>query len=137
MKLSRAGEAEGSESRSLNSGTKHQVVSLNSLRKNLTRQMLILRYFSGITAPVVACYHADVKRGGQGKQCTACFIGSWAKDVSQNAPVFVLYAYQSQYCRALLPTKLHCSSSSQIRATSAGATGEDVTSFGVSFLKPG
>lgn len=50
-------------------------------------------------------------------------------------PVLVLYAYQSQCWTALLPTKLHCSSSSQISATSAWATGEEVILRGESFLK--
>lgn len=51
--------------------------------------------------------------------------------------VLMLYAYQSQCCRALLSTKPHCSSSSQMRATSVWVTGEDVIRFGESFSECG
>ncbi len=62
MKLYRAREADGSSGQAFDSGSQRQVVSLNALSKNLAGQMLILRHLSGITPPIVAGYHAYVKR---------------------------------------------------------------------------
>lgn len=137
----------------LDSGSQRQVVTPNALSKYLAGQMFLLWKLSDITAPVICGQHSDIKRREQGKSFTTGFIGSWAKSAKwrlnrsrfgnthqkcrpqANTPVFVLYAYQSQCWRVLLPTKLHCSSSSQLRATSAWATGEEVIRFGTSFLR--
>lgn len=61
---------------------------------------------------------------------SADFIGSGTKSVGQYAACFGVV-------RIPEPTKLHCASSSQISATSAWATGEDVVRFDASFLKSG
>lgn len=44
-----------------------EVVSFNALCENFAGQMLIFRYFSGITAPAIAGYHADTERRQQGQ----------------------------------------------------------------------
>lgn len=46
--------------------------------------MLLLRHFSGITAPVIAGYHADIKRREQRQKFAEGFIRAWAKRISQN-----------------------------------------------------
>ena len=50
-------------------------------------------------------------------------------------PFFALYVHQSQCCRVLLPTTLHCSSGLQLSAASARDTGDDVTRCSELFLK--
>ncbi len=50
-------EAKGFPRQSLDTCTQRQVVTLNTLRKNLTRKVLVLRDFSCITAPVVTGNH--------------------------------------------------------------------------------
>lgn len=108
------------------SGSQRQVIALNALSKNLAGQVLFFRKLPSIAPPLISGQHSDIKGCEQCQQFTTGFIGTWTKSVGQYAPVFVLYAYQSLGCCALLPTKLHCSSSSQISATSAWATGDDV-----------
>ena len=85
--------------------------------------MFILWYLSSVTSPAIAGYHANIERGKQHQPFTARFIGSRTKSVGHYAPAFVLYAYQSQCCLALLPTKLHCSSSSHMRHVGMGDRG--------------
>lgn len=50
--------------------------------------MLLLRHFSGITAPVIAGYHADIKWREQRQKFAAGFIRAWAKRISQNTACF-------------------------------------------------
>lgn len=50
--------------------------------------MLFLSDFSGITSPVVARYHADIKRGEQSQQLTTGFIRSWTERISKNTTCF-------------------------------------------------
>ena len=50
--------------------------------------MLFLRHFSGITSPVIACYHADIKRSEQSQQFTTGIIRPWSECISQNAACF-------------------------------------------------
>lgn len=63
MKLNRVRETDGSACQPFDSDSQYQVVALNALSKNLAGHMLILRHLSGITPPVIAGYHTDVKRG--------------------------------------------------------------------------
>lgn len=48
-------------------------------------------------------------------------------------PIWVLHAYLSQCCQALLPTKPHYSSGTQTSVTSAWTTCKDFICFGDSF----
>ena len=50
--------------------------------------MLLLRHFSGITTPVIAGYHADIKRREQRQKFAAGFIRSGSERISQNTACF-------------------------------------------------
>ncbi len=50
--------------------------------------MLILRYFSGITVPVITGYHPDVKRRQQSQKFAAGIIRARSKRISQNVTCF-------------------------------------------------
>jgi len=63
MKLNRAGEAEGSASQTLYSGSQCQIVALNALSKNLAGQVFLFRKLSGIAASFICGQHTDVKGG--------------------------------------------------------------------------
>lgn len=65
--------------------------------------MIIFRYFSGITAPVITGYHADIKRDEQHQQFVPGFIGSWPEGISQNIAGFGVVSTPEPVCRALLP----------------------------------
>ncbi len=62
MKFYRARETDSSAGQTFDSGSQGQIVALNTLRKALTGQVIILRHFSGITAPVVTGNHTDAER---------------------------------------------------------------------------
>lgn len=67
MDFNGAREANRFTRQTLDAGAKRQIVTLNALCENFTCQVLLLRHFSGITAPVVAGYHASVE-GEQQRQ---------------------------------------------------------------------
>lgn len=50
--------------------------------------MLIFRHFSGITAPVIAGYHANTEWRQQGQQFSAGFISTGAKSVGYYTACF-------------------------------------------------
>lgn len=50
--------------------------------------MLLFRYFASIIAPVIAGYHADIKRCEKGQQFTAGFIHPLPERISQNTTCF-------------------------------------------------
>lgn len=99
--------------------------------------MLFFRKLSGITAPVISGQHTRVKGGSSASHSQQVSSVRGPKVQASTPPVFMLFTYLSQCCRALLPVKLHYSSSSQISATSAWAADEDIIRPGASFLKSG
>lgn len=88
MDLYGARKANRFPGQSLDSGTQRQVITLNTLCKNLSCQVLILRDPSGIAAPVIAGNHADGEGGQQCQQLLACLIVSRPESVSQYAACF-------------------------------------------------
>lgn len=92
--------------------------------------MFFLQHLFGIVAPVVATHHADTEWRQQGATPDVSYRRR-PEAVGQYTARFLLYAYQ----RALLPTKFHCLSNSQIKATSKWVTGDEVIWRGESFLK--
>lgn len=113
--------------------TKCQIVALNAPGKYLADKMLILWHFSGITAPVVSGYHACGEWLQEFRQLTACFISARTKSVSQHTVSFGLIRVPVPLLTSFVSTKLHCSSSSQISATSTLAAGDMVTLRGERF----
>ena len=61
MDLDGTGETNCFARQALDTGTKCQIVTLNTLRKYLAGQMLLFRKLSGITAPVISGQHTNVK----------------------------------------------------------------------------
>jgi hypothetical protein len=47
-----------------------------------------IRHFSGITAPAIVGYNADIKRCEQGQQFMEGFICPWPERISQNTTCF-------------------------------------------------
>lgn len=127
-------EADCFTGETLYSGAQRQIVSFNALSEDFAGQMLIFRHFSGITAPVIAGYHANTERSQQRQQLPTSFICTGTEGVGQYTACFGVVCVPEPYCQALLPTKPR---SSQMSATSAWVTGEDVIRFGASFLKCG
>lgn len=62
MDLDGTREANRFAGQPLDAGTERQIVTLNALCKDFTCQVLLLRHFSGIAAPVVTGHHADAER---------------------------------------------------------------------------
>jgi hypothetical protein len=50
--------------------------------------VLLLRHFSGITSPVVACYHTDAEGSQQSQQFSAGLIVWWPEGVGQYTASF-------------------------------------------------
>lgn len=68
--------------------TKYQIVALNAPGKYPADRMLILWYFSGITAPVFTGYHAWGEWLQKFRQLTTCFISTRTKSVSPHTARF-------------------------------------------------
>ena len=81
-------ETNGFARQSLDTGTERQVVTLNTLCKNFSCEVPLLRDFPGITAPVIAGYHPDVEGGQQCEQLPACLIVARPEGVRQYAACF-------------------------------------------------
>lgn len=107
-----------SASQAFDSGSQRQIVSLNALSKDFAGQMLILRHLSGVTPPVIAGYYADIKRCEQSQQRTAGCIGPWPKSIGQHTACFRVVRVPEPVLPGFA-ADLHCSSSSQMSATSA------------------
>lgn len=60
-----AREADSFKCRLFDSDSQRQAVTFNTLREDFAGQVLLLRYFSGIAAPVIAGHHADTERSQQ------------------------------------------------------------------------
>lgn len=60
------------------------VIAPNALREDFPGQMFIFRHFSGITAPVVTGYHADIKLLEQRQKFTAGVIRARSERISQS-----------------------------------------------------
>ncbi len=88
MQFYRTREADCFTGQTFNTCPQCQVVTLNTLSEDFSCQMLIFREFSGLTAPVIAGYHTDVKRRQQSQKFTAGVIRARSKRVSQNATCF-------------------------------------------------
>src|SRR5471032_154892 len=70
------------------SGAQRQIVSFNALSEDFAGQMLIFRHCSGITAPVIAGYHANTERSQQRQQLPTGFICTGTEGVGHHAACF-------------------------------------------------
>ncbi len=85
VELNRTREADGFASQALDARSERQVVSLDALSEYLPGQMYLARHLSGVAPPVIAGDKANLERGKQAQQPTACLIVARAKGIGNDS----------------------------------------------------